>query len=470
MSVSDRRKAAGEAVALPAVHAVAPAAGGPAPAPGERAAGGAPAPLWRRLALLALAIALVVGLGSTVWLPAAHRSFDYHTRTHGWNWDFRVYYAAGRDWSLGIDPYSDQWLPVTTARVGEFPIRFAHQRTLRFIYPPTLLPLYRALAVLPYRTARVLWLGLNAAALAAAAVIALALERGRRLEVGAALLLLGLVSYPLLYHIREGNIDMIVAGLGTSAFLLYGRWRSWPTALLLALAIVTKVTPLLILAALVVYHRDLWLLAKSCAALAVLVGVSLLVMPLRFYDEAAQVLFLRSRGMPTFVNQSAMRLLFHEHTAARLVAAAAVAALLVWLFVLGRRAAAGRRAGAPPGRPPAPDVRLFLVVVLVMLLFSPIAWVWTYVWAIVPGAMLLAGRWRLRGAVAWLWLAVSLALMSAPLAHHGVLDSVTMLGGAVGLAGLLAGYAGVIDVAARPAAPGPVASPGLPSAELRRAA
>jgi hypothetical protein len=313
-----------------------------APRPGEPEA----APLGRRLALFVAVAALVVGLGWAFWLPAARHAYDYHTRTHGWNWDFRVYYAAGRDWSLGMDPYGDQWTQTVAARIGEVPIRFAHQKTLRFIYPPTLLPLYRALSVVPYRTARAVWLGLNAAALVAAAVVALVLERGRRLEVGAALLLLGLVSYPLLYHIREGNIDMIVAGLGTGGFLLYGRWRSWPTALLLALAIVTKVTPLLIVAALVVYHRDLRLLAKTAGAVAVLVGLSLLAVPLRFYDQAARVLFMRSVGMPGWVDQSVARLLVHAHPTARYVAAAAVTALLVWLLLLGRREAVpGRRAG-----------------------------------------------------------------------------------------------------------------------------
>jgi len=68
------------------------------------------------------------------------------------------------------------------------------------------------------------------------------------------------------------------------------------------------------------------------------------------------------------------------------------------------------------------------------------------VWVIVPGAMLLAGRCRLRGVVSWLWLAVALALMSAPIARRGlVVDSLTMLGGAVGLVGLLLCCAGVID-------------------------
>ena len=51
------------------------------------------------------------------------------------------------------------------------------------------------------------------------------------------------------------------------AFLLYPRWRGWPTALLLALAVATKVTPVLILAVMVVYFRDWRLALKALAAL-----------------------------------------------------------------------------------------------------------------------------------------------------------------------------------------------------------
>jgi hypothetical protein len=80
-----------------------------------------------------------------------------------------------------------------------------------------------------------------------------------------------------------------------------------------------------------------------------------------------------------------------------------------------------------------------------MLLFSPIAWVWTYVWVIVPMAMLLSGRQRVQGTAARLMLALAMVLMSLPIAHRPVLDSLTMLGGAVGLACVLLSSIGVID-------------------------
>ena len=403
------------------------------------------------VALSVLAFAAVALLVWSFWLPAEHRYFNYETRTHGFNWDLKVYYAAGNNWALGIDPYGNQYQPPTVKITGRAPIRFKGQTTVRFIYLPTLLPAYRWLAHLPYRKLRYDWLYLNFAVLAAAAVVAVALERGRRLEVTAAILLLGVVSFPLLYHIREGNIDMIVAGLATSGFLLYGRYRSWPAAILLALAVVTKLTPLLVVAALGSYYRDWRFLAKTLSATAVLVALSLIWVPAHFYDEAAHVLFVRSRSMTGYVNQSAMRLLFNVPWGARIAGVLAFAGLLVGLYALGRRRMARTDSIARHGE--APDVKVFMLTVLVMLLFSPIAWIWTYVWVIIPLAMLLVGRQRVRGTAALAMLLVAAALMSAPIARHGpVLDLLTMLGGVVGLACLVLCVIGVIDVGHKPGA------------------
>ena len=400
------------------------------------------------------------------WLPGTQKYFNYETRSHGANWDFRVYYAAGHNWALGLDPYgSEQQTP--TIVTAEQPIRFVHQATIRFIYLPTLLPAYRWLARLPYHTARRVWLYLNFAVLAAAGAVAVALERGRRLEVSATLLVLGVVSSPLLYHIREGNIDMIVAGLATCGFLLYGRYRSWPSAVLLALAVVAKVTPLLVVAALVVYYRDLRFLAKALAAVGALIGLSLLAVPLRFYSEAAQVLFVRSRSMSGYVNQSAMRLLYNVPWGARIAGAAAFAGLLVLLHVLGRRRGADTSRAVAAGE--APDVRVFALTVFVMLLFTPIAWVWTYVWVLVPGAMLLTGRQRLHGVVATGLLGAALVLMSLPITRHPWHDSLTMMGGGVALLCLLLCCVGLIGNDATLAAPGTVVALD-PARDSRRAA
>ncbi len=403
----------------------------------------------RRYLWFGVCLAVFAVLFAGFWLPHEERFFHYATRSHGENWDFRVYYAAGHNWALGLDPYASQY-EAPTVRSAAKPIRFPHQHTIRFIYPPTLLPAYRWLAHIPYRKARVYWRDLNFILLAAAGIVAVVLERSRRLEVSAALLLAGMVSFPLLYHVRQGNIDMIVAGLATCGFLLYGRLRSWPTAFLLALAIAAKLTPLLILAALVIYYRDLRILLKTAALLAVMVAVSLLFVPLRYYREAARVLFVRSQSMPGAVNQSAMRFLHTVPWAPRYLSLIAFACLFVGLYRLGRRADASTKALRRSGE--APDIRMFALTVLVMLLFTPLAWVWTYVWVIVPMAMLLVGRQRLHGTTGRLILLSAVALMSAPIARHGaVLDSLTMIGGAIALVALVLCCLGVLDSEPRPA-------------------
>ena len=402
--------------------------------------------LWFGLALLAFAMIVI-----TFWLPAENRYFDYQTRSHGYNWDFHVYYAAGHDWALGMDPYADQWLSPTVHSAAR-PIRFKRQQTLRFIYPPTLLPAYRWIAHLPYRKARVDWRDLNFVLLATAAAVAVVFERGRRLEVGATLLLLGALSFPILYHVREGNIDMIVAGLATSGFLLYGRSRSWPSALLFALAAVVKVTPLLVVAALIVYYRDWRFLLKTALLLGAVVALSLVFVPLHYYREAAAVLFLRSQSMPGAVNQSLMRWLHRFPSAPRYVSLAAYACLLGGLAWMGRKA--GASAASVGRRGEAPNVCIFALTVFVMLLFTPIAWIWTYVWIIVPAAMLLMGRQRLGSLWARFVLLAAVALMSAPIRPRGgpLLDSLTMIGGTLAL-GCLVAYAVFTSASAGDVAP-----------------
>lgn len=95
-----------------------------------------------------------------------------------------------------------------------------------YIYPPTVLPLLGRLARYDYDWARTAWLALD---------VAVVVSRGRRLEVLTAAVPLTMVSFAFFYHVHEGHIDMIVAGLSISAFLLYPRWGGWPSAALLSM-------------------------------------------------------------------------------------------------------------------------------------------------------------------------------------------------------------------------------------------
>ncbi len=139
-------------------------------------------------------------------------------------------------------------------------------------------------------------------------LVGAALAPGRRwVTLGAGLLLL-FVSNPVLFHIRQGQVDMIVAGLAVTGYLLYGRLRSWPTAVLLAAAVSIKLTPLVLVLALVAYRRDWRLLVKVALVAAGLWLASLTVVHPRLYVEyLTTVLPAASEGNPFFHNQSLLR-------------------------------------------------------------------------------------------------------------------------------------------------------------------
>jgi hypothetical protein len=104
-----------------------------------------------------------------------------------------------------------------------------------YIYPPTVLPLLGRLARYDYDWARTAWLALDVAVFSLMVLVAVVVSRGRRLEVLTAAVPLTMVSFAFFYHVHEGHIDMIVAGLSISAFLLYPRWGGWPSAALLSM-------------------------------------------------------------------------------------------------------------------------------------------------------------------------------------------------------------------------------------------
>jgi hypothetical protein len=115
--------------------------------------------------------------------------------------DFEAYYAAGALWNHGADPYSQAIWRVQRGLDGVDSQRY---EALPFAGPPALLPVFGALARLPFAAANMLWRGVCVAALAALAFVTLRIAHLR----------MTLVSY----------IGIAVAALGfgplTSAFAL----------------------------------------------------------------------------------------------------------------------------------------------------------------------------------------------------------------------------------------------------------
>lgn len=300
------------------------------------------------------------------------------------SYDFFVYYVAGRDWRLELDPYASH------PGQGEFDYVIGSSGKLdRFLYPPTMLPVYGVLSNLSYEAARVIWLVVNVLTFCAAIAVAAALARKRWLEVVTASLLLTSVSFGFLYCLRQGQIDLFVSSITVIAFLLYGKGRNWPTAALLALAILTKVMPAVILVAMVAYYRDLALLGKTAACLAAITLLSLAFVDLGTYSHyLVSVLPVATVPDPFSINLSVLRYFSGAPAVAKAVSLIGYALLAVICFDGGMRS---RSLSSSDRWVPVETERhaILLLAVAFALFFSPLLWAMGLVWMIIPVALLV---------------------------------------------------------------------------------
>jgi hypothetical protein len=373
------------------------------------------------------------------WAPTAARYYEkpqpLQTGTWAPQYDFFQYYAGGHNWRAGFDPYRDH---------PGAPGALANGRgggISGYIYPPTFLPVLGLLSRLDYDQARALWTALGLAALAVPLALGVWLARGRRLVTAALGILLIVASDPVLFHVRQGQTDMLVAGLAVSGFLLYGRARSVPAAVLLAAAVLIKVTPLVLVLATVAYYRDWRFLLKTLVAgLAVVAVSALLVHPSLYVEYVIRVMPTVSEGNPFFHNQSLLRGWSHLSEQLKYASLAAYALVVMVAWACGRERPTSRleRASGPPA---SADLQLLALVTVAVLLFSPLSWRMAYAGAVVPMALVLAAapwtgrRWE------YVLAAAGTVLMCLPVWDAPLLDSLETMGAGLAGAGLVAALA-----------------------------
>ena len=248
-----------------------------------------------------------------------------------------------------------------------------------------------------------------------------------------AAVLLTMVSFAFFYHVHEGQIDMLVAALSISAFLLYPRWRGWPSAALLAVAVAMKVSPVLLVA---VDRSVLPRLALRAQGARVRRRAS---WPPRCSSSTSSLYREYVREDPA--DDRRLGLVAVQPDAAPVLVEVPdrgegrVGARLRGAAVprLGRRggtrAACRRRSGASTCAPSG--TRVLLLAVVLMLLFSPLAWQMAYVWAIVPLALVLTAAPPRGKEWAVLVLAAGAALLSMRMWPYRVLDMTNIIGAAV---------------------------------------
>lgn len=375
-----------------------------------------------------LATILLLVFAWNFWLPTARQLFHQPSGKAALpNVDFLAYVVAGERFDRGENPYL--W-----PAAGDSPETLSD-----FLYPPTLLPLYARLAQLPYDAARSLWLTAYAALhLATLAALAWRLRPDQRqLYIGLALSF-SLMSFPLLFHIQLGQVDVIVICLALAAYLTWARGRMWPSATCLALATLVKVSPAALLITFVAYRRDLRYLAAYGICLAALVALSLFWVEASLYRVyALEVLPAIAPGSGFWPNQSLLRFADRLPVGGPTLTALGGAALTA--FTCWISASAGRRHTDDDGWLKHGEAEaLFFLNLLAVLLLAGFAWSTAYVWAILPGALALtvmagAGAGRIPIGL----VALGMALMLAKVYGLPGLQTLNLTGNLLASAGLV---------------------------------
>lgn len=359
------------------------------------------------------------------WLPSAKGYFnDYSPMHQTYNVDFFAYFRAGQAYLRGQDPYMG-------TRDGQ-----------TYIYPPTLVPFYAQLARLDYETARRLWVGIYTFFFSIAVFLLMQLIAQRdRKHLAVILGVILLVSYPLRYLIRQGQIDLIVASLNFSSLAFYLFNRKNLSAAFLAVSTLVKLNPLFLLITFVIFFRDWKYLLRYGAIIAALVAVSLLFMPLKWYwMYAVQVLPSLTKSTGLFFNQTPLRFIAGSRYLPRLMTILVILVAVVFAWFAGKQFLPFRHFLGAPRQSPQAVYRacvFFLINSIITLFASGSAWIMAYVWFILPLAPVLLFVFQNRGH----WLAAGLTLGAAAaharLVEQPVLNSINMIGASICLVFLL---------------------------------
>ena len=148
--------------------------------------------------------------------------------------DFAAYWVAGAARRAGLDPYVNQVGGPDAPALWDGVAVFAHSR---FLYPPVVAELFRALALVPYAVAKAVFTGLLVASWAVASFWAARPVGGAR---GVALAFAaGGFCYPLYLGLERGQVDVLVLLLLFVAF----NPRARPLAAGAALAVAAAFKP-----------------------------------------------------------------------------------------------------------------------------------------------------------------------------------------------------------------------------------
>ena len=320
-------------------------------------------PVERRQWIVLLAIVCLL-VGWNYWLDEFFISTPYALYGGGFG-DFEVFRLAGAAWLSHGNPY-------VTSR--------------GFIYPPTSLPFFAIYALFPFHFAGQLW-WITYFTFFVAACISLGstLKDKDRLLFATVVTLLFFTSYPLLNLFQLGQSDLLTAALAVMSLACLRSKHGFASAMLLSLAVLLKGPAVLLLTYFVLFRRDLSYLLRFLLSVLVIVGASLLIVPVDDYWYYLGHVVPTFSGVLANANESVGGLL----AMMRLSFVASVVSFGGFiLFAFFSYWVGARR--LPLVQESLSSDAMFLFSVLVMLLFGPRSTVYPYVWVILPLALFLS--------------------------------------------------------------------------------
>ncbi|HMK83690.1 MAG TPA: glycosyltransferase family 87 protein, partial [Candidatus Bathyarchaeia archaeon] len=259
-----------------------------------------------------------------------------------------------------------------------------------FIYPPASLPFLGLFSLFNFEVAAQLWM-LTYLSLFAAALLALviAVKGERRLIFASIAILLLLTSYPLLIVMQLSQMDLLIASLTVLSLAMERMKHKSASAALLSMAVLLKGSAVFLLIYFVIFRRDLQYLIRFFASTLVIVGVSLLVVPVQLYWYWVVSV---APTMYSVFDWPESQSLIHPlwlagfgKAALQFTSLSGIGFFALISFYAGRK----RWKNNLRGNTVRADA-MFLLNGLVILLLSPFSLVYAYVWVILPLALFLS--------------------------------------------------------------------------------
>jgi hypothetical protein len=207
--------------------------------------------------------------------------------------DFHVYYYAGQS--------------LLSGRTDLYAPDFARGILMDYRYPPLFLLLLIPIWTLPYITASYVWYILSVIELALCCLVLHRIIKNHYSDLSRAnLRFIWLVSILItakyiVLNLRYGNAHLLVTSLFLISLYLYLRFRYWSSALMMALAISIKITPILILPYFILKRE--WKLLILTGTLIILLNL----IPSIFFGFKLNIELLQTWYHHVIVNQE-----FHE--------------------------------------------------------------------------------------------------------------------------------------------------------------